>query len=419
MTITVWKVLPSVQLIFQLGFLLESHAQGPIGCARSSEPKPESSNAEYGVNPSDITYVDQGFKALQEAEDCQSLLKKHLTKEILDELKILKTRTFGSTLKDVIQSGIENIDSGVGVYAPDPEAYGVFANLFDPIIEDYHGGFSKSQKHPPSHFGNPEDFGDLDPDREFIVSTRIRCGRSIEGFPFNPNMKKEDYENMEKLVSETLEKFDGELKGTYHSLESMSPETQRELVDQHYLFKQGDRFLEAANAIRHWPSGRGIFFNDERSFLVWCGEEDHLRIISMQNGGHVGEVYGRLVRALEEMEKEFKYSHDERLGFLTFCPTNLGTTIRASVHIKLPRLAAEGGIEMLQKHGDEHQLQVRGSSGEHSEAVGGLYDISNRERMGLTEYQAVKKMYEGVNELIKMEKALIAKDEGDLAEALE
>ena len=62
----------------------------------------------------------------------------------------------------------------------------------------------------------------------------------------------------------------------------MDPATQQQLIDDHYLFKEGDRFLKAANAIEHWPTGRGIFYNDDKSFLVWCGEEDHLRIISMQ-----------------------------------------------------------------------------------------------------------------------------------------
>ena len=97
--------------------------------------------------------------------------------------------------------------------------------------------------------------------------------------------------------------------------------------------------------------------------------------------------------------------------------------VRASVHVKLPKLAA-GGQEQLQAVADQFQLQVhlfsfhdilwqflslsqvRGSAGEHSEAVGGLYDISNRERMGLTEFEAVKKMYDGVRELIRMESEL-------------
>ena len=185
----------------------------------------------------------------------------------------------------------------------------------------------------------------------------------------------------------------------------MTEEVQNQLIEDHFLFKEGDRFLQAANASRYWPSGRGIFHNKEKTFLVWVGEEDHLRIISMQSGGHVGEVYGRLVDGIRAIEGLMKFSSDPRLGWLTFCPTNLGTAIRASVHITLP-LLAKGGMDKLQEVADKFQLQVRGSSGEHSEAEGGKYDISNRERMGVTEFEAVEKMYKGVAELIRMEKEL-------------
>ena len=78
----------------------------------------------------------------------------------------------------------------------------------------------------------------------------------------------------------------------------------------------------------------------------------------MQEGGDVGAVYSRLVRAVQSIETLLPFSTHPRLGRLTFCPTNLGTTIRASVHIKLPLLAASGGMEALQEIGDKFQLQV-------------------------------------------------------------
>lgn len=70
--------------------------------------------------------------------------------------------------------GIQNLDSGVGVYAADPEAYKVFADLFDPIIEDYHAGFKKSDHHPPSHFGDAKDFGTLDPEVSLTMWHKIK-----------------------------------------------------------------------------------------------------------------------------------------------------------------------------------------------------------------------------------------------------
>ena len=73
--------------------------------------------------------------------------------------------------------------------------------------------------------------------------------------------------------------------------------------------------MQAANASRFWPTGRGIFHNAEKTFLVWVGEEDHLRIISMQQGGHVGEVFSRLVGGITALEQEMKFSSDPRLGW--------------------------------------------------------------------------------------------------------
>ncbi|XP_037904711.1 arginine kinase isoform X3 [Hermetia illucens] len=355
------------------------------------------------VDAAVLQKLEDGFAKLQ-ASDSKSLLKKYLTKEVFDSLKNKKTPTFGSTLLDCIQSGLENHDSGVGIYAPDAESYSVFAELFDPIIEDYHKGFKKTDKHPARDFGDVSTFGNLDPNNEFVVSTRVRCGRSMEGYPFNPCLTEAQYKEMEDKVSSTLSGLEGELKGKFYPLTGMEKAVQQQLIDDHFLFKEGDRFLQAANACRFWPTGRGIYHNDNKTFLVWCNEEDHLRIISMQKGGDLGEVYRRLVTAVNDIEKRIPFSHHDRLGFLTFCPTNLGTTIRASVHIALPKLAAD--LKKLEEVAGKYNLQVRGTRGEHTEAEGGIYDISNKRRMGLTEYQAVKEMYDGIAELIKIEKSL-------------
>jgi len=182
----------------------------------------------------------------------------------------------------------------------------------------------------------------------------------------------------------------------------VTKEVQTQLIADHFLFKEGDRFLQAANACRYWPSGRGIFHNKNKTFLVWVNEEDHLRIISMQNGGNIGQVLDRLIKGINTIGKQLPFSRDDRLGWLTFCPTNLGTTIRASVHIKIPKVSARKDFKKIC---DDLKLQPRGIHGEHSETVGGVYDVSNKARLGLTEYQAVKVMYDGVKKLIELEKS--------------
>ena len=113
------------------------------------------------------------------------------------------------------------------------------------------------------------------------------------------------------------------------------------MIEDHFLFKEGDRFLAAAGLNRDWPSGRGIFHNDAKSFLVWINEEDQLRIISMQKGADLLAVFTRLSIAAGEIEKVAKFAHDDHLGYITSCPTNLGTAMRGSVHIKLPNLGSK------------------------------------------------------------------------------
>lgn len=197
------------------------------------------------VDAAVLEKLEAGFTKLA-ASDSKSLLKKHLTREIFDKLKNKKT-SFGSTLLDCIQSGIENLDSGFGIYAPDAEAYTVFADIFDPMIEDYHG-LPRDGKHPPRDFGDVDSFPNVDPTGEYVVSTRVRCGRSMEGYSFNPCLTEANYKEMEEKVSSTLSALEGELKGKYHPLTGMTKEVQQQLIDDHFLFKEGDRFLQAANA---------------------------------------------------------------------------------------------------------------------------------------------------------------------------
>jgi len=97
--------------------------------------------------------------------------------------------------------------------------------------------------------------------------------------------------------------------------------------------------LEAAGLNRDWPSGRGIFHNHDKTFLVWLNEEDHLRIISMEKGADIFHVFKRLSYIAVNIEmRGSSFAHDDHLGYITSCPTNLGTGLRASVHIKLPNL---------------------------------------------------------------------------------
>ena len=333
---------------------------------------------------------------------CTSMLCKYLSPEIFEALKDKKTEN-GFTLEQAINSGVQNIDSGIGVYAGDKESYTLFASLFDPIIEAYHG-FGKRDKHHSNL--NPDDLNapNPDPKGEFILSTRIRVGRNVDTLPLGPAISKEQRDQVESSVVEGLKTLKGELAGEYYPLLGMSKETQDDLIKDHFLFKEGDRFLDAAGLNGNWPEGRGIYHNRDKTFLVWVNEEDQLRIISMQQGGDIKEVFTRLVNAIKSIETKVPFSYSDHLGYITSCPTNLGTAMRASVHIALPNLAKD--MEAFKTITDKHHLQIRGIHGEHSESEGGVYDISNRRRLGITEVEAVQDMVDGVVALIAAEKKL-------------
>jgi len=317
---------------------------------------------------------------------------KYLTPELFETLKDKKT-SHNFTLQRAIQSGLDNPDSSIGIYAGDAESYTLFSDIFDKVIQEYHG-FEKSEKHKSDMDYAKLDFKNLDVESKYIQSTRIRVGRNLQDFPLGACVTKEERLEIEKLVSQTLLE---EFEGKYYSLESMSKEEQSFLIQEHFLFKEGDRFLASAGLNRDWPSARGIFHNSEKTFLVWINEEDELRIISMQKGGDILEVFIRLVEALKKIEKRLSFLYDEHLGYIASCPTNLGTAMRASVHIKLENITQEDFDSIVKKY----HLQVRGVHGEHSQSEGAIYDVSNARRLGVSEVECVSDLYYGVKALLE------------------
>merc|ERR1719466_64285 len=252
--------------------------------------------------------------------------------------------------------------------------------------------------------------GNIDPAAP-VHSTRIRVGRSIDGFGLSPGITKQQRIDVEKLMSSAVQQFQGELSGKYYPLTGMDESVRQQLVDDHFLFVSGDRNLTVAGMERDWPEGRGIFHNAEKTFLVWVNEEDQLRIISMQMGGDVRGVFERLARGIKavgdsvkaESGKEFML--DPKYGYVHSCPTNLGPGMRASVHIDLPGWT-KLGPKVLAARCEELHLQPRGTRGESGGQTGVTYDISNKHRLGYSEVELVQKMIDGVNTLYKEDEAL-------------
>jgi len=339
---------------------------------------------------------------MPEIKSQHSLVAKYVTAPLWDKLSRAVTKTSGFTLAKAIACAVQFDDQHCGIYAGDWDSYKVFSDVFDPIIQDYHG-ISPDAVHT-SDMDVSKIQGNIDPQAP-VHSTRIRVGRNIDGFGLSPGITKQQRLDVENLMKKAFDNLQGDLAGTYFPLSGMSEAVRQQLVDDHFLFVSGDKNLIVSGMERDWPEGRGIFHNKDKTFLTWVNEEDQLRIISMQKGGDVKAVFDRLARGIsavgdsvkKESGKEFML--DKKYGYIHSCPTNLGTGMRASVHVDLPGYTKEG-LPALKKRCEELKVQPRGTRGESGGQTGVTYDISNKHRLGYSEVELVQCMIDGVNTLV-------------------
>jgi len=324
----------------------------------------------------------------------------------------------------VARSGIENPDSGMGMYAMQPQDYDRFKPYMDAVIRDYHkvpaGEAHVTDWNLKGVKGLPAD-GILDLSKLGLkdVSMRVRVGRNLGAFPLPGAMDKEDRCKLEDVMLEAFKKLiaDPKFGGEYCSLTPGHPNEipsrkYNQLVKSHIMFKDmaADKYLATAGIASDWPYGRGCYISGDKGFIVWVGEEDHLRIMCMHTGEKLNDVFDRLHGALQTMESlpACKFAHSKEYGYVTSCPTNLGTGMRASVHVALPKLTKNGkDVSEAKKVCKELGLSVRGVGGEHTEAgEGGIVDISPSARFCIKEAEIITALYQGIEKLIKREQAL-------------
>lgn len=258
-----------------------------------------------------------------------SLVKKHLTGELFRELEHKSTDS-GFTLLKAIRSNIENPDSSIGIYTGDAQSYRTFSKIFNPIIMEYHG-LDKGQLHVSDI--QPVDFSDPDPEKRFILSTRVRVARNVRDYNFTSHLELKRRKHLEQCIVAAVKKFQGELKGEYCSHENLTLKEARYLREQNLLFAKDDTY-----------------------------------------------------------------------GYLTSCPTNLGTAMRAGVHIRLPMLNRNRSL--LNDLTTIHNLQIRGTSGEKTKVDNAVFDISNRRRLGLPETDIIRELHQGLLAIICTENNL-------------
>merc|ERR1719204_653308 len=345
-----------------------------------------------------------------------------------DRLKNKVTST-GVTLADCIKTGVDNLGhpyvaNTVGIVACDEESYEVFKELFDPIIDLKHKGYPADAIQPSNMNFDKLSDTDIDPEGKYVLTTRVRTGRSVKGFQLPPRISFEDRRKLEQLVVDALLKMEGDLKGDYYPLNGsrsyapkptgMTHEKEEELRSCGNLFQEPDSTLLLASAMaRHWPDARGVFHNHDKNLFIWFGEEDHMRIVSMQGdltkpthkGKQIKEVTARFMRACDAVQKVLKmngfdFMHNDHLGWVLTCPSNLGTGMRCGTMVRVPNVSARDDWKKLIK---SMRLQVRGKSGVDSGSTGGVWDVSNADRIGKGEIDLVNILIEGAAKLVKWE----------------
>jgi creatine kinase len=336
-----------------------------------------------------------------------------LTKELYQKMRARQTSS-GYTIDDAIQTGVDNpghpFIMTVGCVAGDEECYETFKEFFDPIISDRHAGYGPNDKHKTCL--DPSKIVGDNFDMNYVISSRCRTGRSIRGFALPPWCSRAERNKVEEITVNALATLGGEFTGKYYPLNGMTEAEQDQLIDDHFLFdKPVSPLLTCAGMARDWPSGRGIWHNAAKNFLVWVNEEDHIRVISMQKDGNMHQVFTRWCDGLNKFEaavKEagYEFMWNEHLGYVLTCPSNLGTGVRCGVHVKIPHTSSDAKLfgTILSKM----RLQKRGAGGVDCEAEGGIFDISNADRLGFSEVELVNMLIAGVHFLVQCEKKLEA-----------
>lgn len=237
-------------------------------------------------------------------------------------------------------------------------------------------------------------------DSDVVVSSRVRLARNLADYPFGKRLNDPSAREIAEKVKAVFDSV-GDYKFT--GFGTLDPIAKRAEAERH---KVSPEFVNA-------NANSALIESDSKQVYIMLLEEDHIRIQSIKAGLSLEEAYEAASEADRLIDSTLRVAYDEKLGYLTHCPTNLGTGMRASVMMFLPALTSAGGIRPLQSRLGKIGLTIRGMSGEGSGADGYLYQISNQVTLGLSESEILAKI-EGICEKItEQERALREKLKSD------
>ncbi|WP_186576191.1 protein arginine kinase [Aquibacillus kalidii] len=234
------------------------------------------------------------------------------------------------------------------------------------------------------------------PDSDIVMSSRIRLARNFERLPFPIIAEKED-------LQEVLNLFDTEYHHrtykNYHDLEfvrmsDLQPVEKRVLVEKHLISPHlADKSVQG-----------GVLISKSEQVSVMVNEEDHIRVQLYFPGFQLDKALDQAFEIDDWLEDKINFAFDESKGYLTSCPTNVGTGLRASVMMHLPALALTQKINRMIPAISQLGLVVRGIYGEGSEAVGNIFQISNQVTLGRSEYDIIEDLKSVVQKLVEQER---------------
>jgi protein arginine kinase len=213
------------------------------------------------------------------------------------------------------------------------------------------------------------------PMSDIVISSRIRLARNVSGFPFLARCSRHQRQVLETSVRDTI--LDAKLspKTLYVDLDA-APEIDRQLLVERHLISKPHKDAQGA---------RGVAIGENETLSIMVNEEDHLRLQVLRSGLQLEEAWEQINAVDDRLESTLDFSFHPRFGYLTACPTNVGTGIRVSVMLHLPALKLTGEIEKVFRAAKDMRLAVRGLYGEGTEATGDFYQISNQTTLGKSE----------------------------------
>ncbi|MGZ9587197.1 protein arginine kinase [Paenibacillus marinisediminis] len=234
------------------------------------------------------------------------------------------------------------------------------------------------------------------PDSDIVISSRIRIARNIHGLPFPLLATNQQSQESLMLLSKVGETPEFKELGHFQMmrLSDLNDMEKQVLVEKHLI---------SPNLANESRNG-GLILKDDESVSIMINEEDHLRIQCLYPGLQIVEAWEAANVIDDIFEQQVEYAFDEKHGYLTSCPTNVGTGIRASVMMHLPALVLTKQINRILQAVSQVGLTVRGLYGEGSEAIGNLFQISNQITLGQTEQEIIDNLYGVVKQIIEHER---------------